>query len=268
MEKNDKNIYLSVGEVSKTLGISTEYIRHYVQEGIISPHKNRENNYWEYSSEDFVRLSDVLFYRSMGLSIKEIKMIMDGVPVENIGDIIKRRRDELIGDIKKVVEMLQHLDLWEECYQNELASLGVFRIGPMPTEYRREQYITETQHMAYCLRQCFDLDKEDWESLSISFYYNIGQPEKGLQKYFSFNENTRLKLCNAKIGSVEERADKCLITEVRFSEDVDSMINPMLDYAKEHDIALTGEFYGREETNYYCEGKRMGLYKIYAPILK
>ena len=73
-------MYLSVGEISKILGISTETIRHYVQEGIITPHKNTANNYWEYSSDDFIRLTDVLFYRSMGLSVKEIKTIMGGVP--------------------------------------------------------------------------------------------------------------------------------------------------------------------------------------------
>ena len=37
-------MYLSVGEISKILGISTETIRHYVQEGIITPHKNTANN--------------------------------------------------------------------------------------------------------------------------------------------------------------------------------------------------------------------------------
>ena len=36
------------------------------------------------------------------------------------------------------------------------------------------------------------------------------------------------------------------------------MINPMLDYAKENGITLTGEFYGREET---LTGKEIGLWR-------
>ena len=44
------------------------------------------------------------------------------------------------------------------------------------------------------------------------------------------------------------------------------MIEPMIDYAGKHDLHLTGEFYGREDTNYYVDDKRSGLYKIYAPI--
>lgn len=104
-------MYLSVGEISKALGISNETIRHYVQEGIIAPHKNPENNYWEYSSEDFIRLSDVLFYRSVGLSIKEIKRIMnDDISVEEIGTVMKARRTELTNVIKQAVNLMQRLD--------------------------------------------------------------------------------------------------------------------------------------------------------------
>lgn len=259
-------MYLSVGEISKTLGISTEAIRHYVQEGIITPHKNAENNYWEYSSDDFIRLSDVLFYRSMGLSVKEIKTIMKGVPVEGIGDIIKERRAELINVIKETVDMMQRLDSWEECYWDEIGLLGRYKIGPMPIEYRREDFITENEHIANSLRKCFDLEREDWMCLSVSFYYHLQEKEKGLQKYFSFNENTRLKICNAKTGGIAEKADNCLITEVLFSDDPQAMLAPMIAYAEEQDIALTGEFYGREETNFYQGGKRLGLYKVYAPI--
>ena len=70
-KRRESAMYLSVGEISKALGISIETIRHYVQEGIIAPHKNPENNYWEYSSEDFIRLSDVLFYRSVPKTSKK-----------------------------------------------------------------------------------------------------------------------------------------------------------------------------------------------------
>ena len=259
-------MYISVGEISKALGISTEAIRHYVQEGIITPHKNSENNYWEYSSDDFLRLTDVLFYRSMGLSIKEIREIMNGAPVEKIGDVIHSRHIELTKTIKETVDMLQRLDSWEECYRDELNFVGKYRIGSMPAEYRRADYITKEEHAASSLKKCFDLDKEDWMCLSVSFLYDSETPEQGLQKYFSINENTKLKICNAKTYGVEESADKCLITEVMFSDEPLAMLAPMIEYAKESGLRLTGKFYGREETNFYRDGKREGLYKVYAPL--
>lgn len=260
-------MYLSVGEISKALGISNETIRHYVQEGIISPHKNPDNNYWEYSSEDFIRLSDVLFYRSVGLSIKEIKSIMnDGIPVSQIGEVIKDRRAELINTIKETVNMMQRLDEWEGYYQEELATLGKFKTGPMPLAYRRAGYIDENKHIASALRECFDLEKDDWMNLSISFCYDTAEPEKGMRKYFSFPEDTRLKIGNTKTDIIEEKADNCLISEVYFSENAEAMTAPLLAYAEEHGIQLTGEIYGREETNFFEDGVRTGLYRLYAPI--
>ena len=262
-------MYLSVGEISKTLGISNEMIRYYVQEGIISPHKNPENNYWEYSSDDFIRLSDVLFYRSVGLSVQDIKSIMkDGMPIEQIGDVIKSRRAELINTIKDIVTMMQRLDEWEEFYRRELDMMGRFEIGDMPVEYRRLGYIDENKHIASALRECFNLEKDDWMNLSVSFCYNTAEPEKGLRKYFSFRENTRLKLGNNNADVIEKRADNCLITEVFFSDDAEKMISPLLTYAEENNIKLTGIIYGREDTNFFRNGTRTGLYSLYAPIAK
>ena len=260
-------MYLSVGEISKALGISTETIRHYVQEGIITPHKNPENNYWEYSSDDFLRLTDILFYRSMGLSVKEIRDIMLGTPVEKIGDIIRRRHVELTKSIKETVEMLQRLDEWEESYLDELGFIGKYKIGAMPPEYRRQEYINKEEHAANSLKKCFDLDKEDWIFLSVSFYYDQNEAEKGLQRYFSFNESTKLKICNAKTYGISESADKCLITEVIVSDNPEEMLAPMIEFAKENGLKLIGKFYGREETNFYRDGKREGLYKVYAPLI-
>lgn len=261
-------MFLSVGEISKILGVSTETVRHYVQEGVISPQKNEENNYWEYSSEDFLRLTDVLFYRSAGLSVKEIKTIMDGIPVEDIGKVINARRKELTNTIKEAAEMLQRLDYWDESYESEVRMVGKYTIGAMPPEYRRNSYLDEPVHIAESLRESFDLDREDWICLSVSFYYNLKEPEKGLRKYFSFPGDTRLKIKNATTAGIEEKADCCLITEVHISDDADRMLAPLIAYAAENNIELVGEFYGREETNYYSDGKRLGLYKVYAPIQK
>ena len=37
---------MTVGEISKVLGMTTENIRYYVREGLIKPEKNKDNNYW------------------------------------------------------------------------------------------------------------------------------------------------------------------------------------------------------------------------------
>ena len=92
---------MTVGEISKVLGMTTENIRYYVREGLINPEKNKDNNYWEYSSEDVLYISDILFYRSMGISIDNIRKIFSGRPLESIGEVIDDTISELIGKIKE-----------------------------------------------------------------------------------------------------------------------------------------------------------------------
>lgn len=259
-------MFLTVGEIAKALGISTEAIRYYVQEGIITPVKNEENGYWEYSSEDLMKLTDVLFYRSMAFNMKEIKTIMEGLPLEELPVVIDARKGELIREIKASADALDALLNWEKEYVEEMELIGKYRIGEMPAEFRRYGCFEEPNHMARYLAECFDFDKEDWGSVSLSFYYNVHKEEPKLQRYLSLAGIQKVKPSNLSGGGIEERAENCLITEVHYSENVSDMIDPMIAYAREQGIPLEGTFYGREDTNYFVNGKRSGLYKVYAPI--
>lgn len=259
-------MFLTVGEISKALGISTEAIRYYVKEGIITPKKNQENSYWEYSSDDLMKLTDVLFYRNMNLTMKEIKQIMKGLPLEQIGDVIEGRRSELIKEIKQSIDALSELTDWEEKYKAELALVGNFKIGDMPAEFKRYGCFEESTHMAKYLQECFDLDKEDWRAVSLSFYFNLDDNDGKPQRYLSIEGSLKVKLSNTSEQAIEEKAEHCVITEVHYSDNVYDMIQPIIDFAEQEGIALCGEFYGREDTNYFIDGKRKGLYKVYAPI--
>ena len=44
------------------------------------------------------------------------------------------------------------------------------------------------------------------------------------------------------------------------------MTAPLLSYAEENKICLQGMIYGREGTNFFKNGVRTGLYRLYAPI--
>lgn len=261
-------MYLNVGEISKALGISAEAIRYYVKEGIIAPRQNAENGYWEYSSDDLMRLTDVLFYRSMDLTMKEIKAIMLGAPLDEIGSIIDKRRNDLIREIKEKVVALESLSSWKEKYTEELELIGHFVIGSMPSELRQGMDYEEPQHIARYIETFFTLEKEDWGALSVSFFYNMYAENQKVQRYLSIDGTQKLRIDNLSDVSTYllEKAERCIITEVHYNDDIRPMIAPILEYAAAHGITLTGTFYGRENTNYFTGGVRSGIYKVYAPI--
>ena len=259
-------IYLTVGEIAKVLDISTEMIRFYVREGIITPKKNEQNNYWEYSSDDVMMLSDILFYRDQELTINDIRSIFDGLEVEKIGNIIEERKAEALENIEKYQRMLKKLEDWQENYEDELSLLGNFRICAMPQTLRKPGYFDEESHLAQYLSDGIPIAKEQWRDVSLSFYCNIHEDEIRFQRYLSINKPLQINDSIIEEDIIEESAEKCICTQVRYSDDLMEMVRPVIDYAIRNGYRLTGGIYAWENTNYYVDGKRMALYRIYAPI--
>lgn len=260
-------MYLTANEVSKALNITTEAIRHYVREGLVTPHRNKNNGYWEYSSEDLLRLTDILFYRSMSLTIPEIKAIMvDELPLEEIGGVIERRKGALIAEIREKMDTLAELQRWGELHSEELRSLGTFRIGAMPPSYRRRGCYDSSRHIAEYLRSSFDFERGNWMDMSLSFSFDLNDPKPHMERYLAFRGSVRLKPSNMRGDIIVEQEPLCLITEAHYSDEPMEMFRPMLDYAAAHGIRLSGKFYGQENTNYFSGGQRRAIYCIYAVI--
>lgn len=260
-------MYLTANEISKALNISTETIRYYVREGLLTPHRNSSNSYWEYSSEDLMKLTDILFYRSMSLTIPEIKAIMtENLPLEQLQQVIEHRKSELIAELREKADTLHELQRWSELYLEELHSIGTFRMGPMPTCYRRRDCYDQSRHIAEYLRNCFDFERGNWMDISMSFSVDTTAPQPRMERYLSFCGSVRLKPSNLRSDIIVEQAPHCLITEAHYSDDPMEMIRPMQEYAAANGIRLTGRFYGRENTNYFVDGRRMAIYCIYGVI--
>ena len=259
-------IYLTVGEIAKVLDISTEMIRFYVREGIITPKKNEQNNYWEYSSTDVMMLSDILFYRDQELTLKDIRSIFEGLEVEKIGDIIKERKAEAQENIDRYQRILKNLDDWQENYEDELSLLGKFRICAMPPTLRNAGFFDEESHLAHYLGEGMNFTKEQWRDVSLSFYCNIYEEPDKVCRYLSINKPAHILDEALHKDVIEESAEKCICTQVKYSDDFMDMIRPTIEYAAANGYELLGDIIGWENTNYYVQGERMALYRIYAPI--
>lgn len=80
-------------EVEKITGLRRKAILYYEEKELISP-ALEENNYRNYSEEDLNRLIKISLYRRLGLSISEIKNILDSNNKE-IGKISMRDSSSL-----------------------------------------------------------------------------------------------------------------------------------------------------------------------------
>ena len=125
---------MKIKEVEKVLGIPRANIRFYEKEGFICPDR-KENEYREYSESDVETLRKVVIFRKLGLSLDEIRDLMDGsisLPeaMEKTSQAIRDKVEELNGV----------LEICSEIKQDNLTDFAAFNTSKYWTEiFEKEQ---------------------------------------------------------------------------------------------------------------------------------
>lgn len=78
---------VKINQVEAQVGISKKNIRFYEEQGLISPRRNSENGYREYSDEDVQLLRRIKLMRKLGVPIEEIRQMILGS--HTVGDGIR-----------------------------------------------------------------------------------------------------------------------------------------------------------------------------------
>ena len=64
---------MKINQVEELVGITKKNIRFYEEQGLISPERNRDNGYREYSLKDVELLNKIKLLRSVDVPIEEIR---------------------------------------------------------------------------------------------------------------------------------------------------------------------------------------------------
>ena len=202
----------------------------------------------------------------MNLSIQDIRRIFNGADIARIEEIIEEEENAAREKADEYLRIAGELKGWKQELVREREMIGKVEIAPMPTELRKSDYYNEEDHIAQYLKGNLNICREDWAVVSLSFLVELDQEPWTCQRYLSVQESKAVASRNIGKDVVGERHSCCLKTVVHYTDDVITMIGPLVEYAKEHGYELEGRVYGRERTNYYTDGKRGGLYVLYAPL--
>ena len=114
-------IQYTIHEVAALLNISTDAIRLYEKEGLVTPTRNPENGYRYYNTEQIHRIMGICLYRRLHVSIAEIKRLVEVSTLEDISDgfsgFIDSRKKEIARltlEVEQMSYMKQHLDTLDE----------------------------------------------------------------------------------------------------------------------------------------------------------
>ncbi|GAB2558927.1 MerR family transcriptional regulator [Gracilibacillus alcaliphilus] len=108
MEKPSK---FSIGEISKLTGVTVRTLQYYDNIHLVPLEKSKENGRRYYKESDLTRLQQVLFYKSLGLKIKDItKLLEETTTAEQLMNVLEKQREVFyykLHDIKSNIAMIE-----------------------------------------------------------------------------------------------------------------------------------------------------------------
>lgn len=105
----------SIGEVAKIHNVTVETLRHYDRVGLLKPsYINSNTGYRYYSTKDFIILDLIKQCKAMGLSLDEIKSIIENyTSPESVLHVIRKQKaiiDEKIKELNKIKDNITFLE--------------------------------------------------------------------------------------------------------------------------------------------------------------
>ncbi|BBX15380.1 MerR family transcriptional regulator [Mycolicibacterium duvalii] len=155
---------LTVGEVAQRFGITVRTLHHYDAIGLLTPSRRAASGYRVYTSADLTRLSQVIVYRRLELSLDEIARLLDeGDEVSHLmrqRERVMSRIDELTGLVEAIDQALEKIMANTPMTDDDMREL----FGDDFDDYQAEaeQKFGETDEWKESQRRAKTYGKDEW----------------------------------------------------------------------------------------------------------
>lgn len=99
---------MKIGEFAKRSGVTVKTLLHYDKIGLLQPSLRTESGYRIYCDDDFIKLQQITTLKFIGLSLEEIKQLIDdnGENIENVINVQTKALEEKKKQIETVITAL------------------------------------------------------------------------------------------------------------------------------------------------------------------
>ena len=91
---------MKISEAAERAGLNISSVRFYERKGLLTPQRERENRYRDYTEEDVQRIKQILLYRKMGISVDIIELLLNGRV--RLSDILEKQKKELESQMQEL----------------------------------------------------------------------------------------------------------------------------------------------------------------------
>lgn len=99
----------TVSEVAAAAGVSVRTLHHYDEVGLLRPQERTDAGYRLYSDADLRRLHTILFWRSLGFPLEEVRALLDD-PQHDALEAMRLHRARLLAEVGALNARIEALD--------------------------------------------------------------------------------------------------------------------------------------------------------------
>ncbi|MEG0295878.1 MAG: MerR family transcriptional regulator [Clostridium sp.] len=244
--------YFSIGEMSKIHNVSVQTIRYYDKIGLLKPaYINKETGYRYYSAKHFVVLGSIKQCKAMGLSLDEIKELIENyTSFDSILNIISNQKEIIDNKIKELTAIKTNITFLEDRIKSSLKE-GIDEVFVKYNEERKflkyentKRYTDEFE--VKLTRTLVDME-EKYSDTSRELAFSIS--------YDDFKSDNKVDYNNMLLHIKEDMKfeGKNIVVipageylTLNFDDDYNDTTEyykKMLNYINENNIDVSGDFY-------------------------
>ncbi len=135
----------SIGETAKIMGISVQTLRNYSNLDLIQPeHIDSETNYRYYSFKQFHYIDRIIYLRSLGMPLKEIREIFKGGDIDKLTYYLVKQKEKIEQQIAELSQTKDNIE-WYRNYFNYLNSHNLDHIPYI--RYLEKRYVLNIPYL-------------------------------------------------------------------------------------------------------------------------
>lgn len=251
----------TVGQIAKSLGVSTQTLRHYESLGLITSQRNDDNQYRTYSVDDTRILFMINIYRSMGFSLPKIKEMLQEMKMNEVKNSFEQRIEEVNLQIHQLELLKGELEEYRDGIELAQARENSFWIEPdshsmvsvmkegsgFSLASEKDDVLLQYQKLAPHVRQGFVISKELFNTEGeFDYQYGVFVPEDYARTFLSQKELDRHLV--TLVGPLA----KAIILTKGENLSKESFL-PFLNWIYAQGFSLNSDFYGVARYHAYYE---------------
>ena len=169
-----------IGEVAKLLGLTTQALRFYEQEGIIVPQKS-ENGTRYFTEPDIVRLMAFKRFRLIDFTVQDVAEHFKKGNTDSLIEKMSMRREQLIEQSQALLRRAQAIENYEKMLRIAKVRENTLTCMERPDIYMHPCTLAELDRMEDAQRETFEKFMEAMPDAHICFVYT--PREKTMPKF-------------------------------------------------------------------------------------